>query len=162
MNSRNSIAGGPGLIRAAGRNGVVLTPYQRKRLPFRYLAKHPFQVLAVDGAAKVTVAYGTVTGGGLNIVPTIGGTSIATTPAPELTVVTGTVYLKATVDGAGLPTACVVENAASTPTDTANEKHRTIAAVSVSGTVVSVTRPQSVISSLTLYVCGGSAIWEQA
>lgn len=60
---------------------------------------NPFRVfdasVASPAAAKVTVAYGTVN----NFVPTIGGTSIFTSPAPELTVITGTVYLKATVDG---------------------------------------------------------------
>lgn len=125
-------------------------------------AIHSFQLFAVSGAAKVTVANGSVVGGGVNAIPTIGGTSIATTPAPELTVVTGTVYLHATVDSAGVITALVIENAATTPTDTATEKYRTITSVTVSGTAVTIVSPQDVQTSLNLFICSGTANWDRA
>ena len=124
------------------------------RIPF------PFKIVAVEGSAKVTVVYGTVTGGGANIVPTIGGTSLADPTPPELTVVTGTVYLKATVDSAGTPTAVIIDNAASTPTDTSTLKYRTIGNVTVSGSTVTIS--QSVRTSLTLFICNGTAVWEVA
>lgn len=123
---------------------------------------HPFQIFAVAGAAKVTVANGSVVGGGVNAIPTIGGTSITTTPAPELTVITGTVYLHATVDSAGAITALVIENAASTPTDTTTEKYRTITSVTVSGTAVAIVSPQDVQTSLNLLTCSGTANWDRA
>jgi hypothetical protein len=123
---------------------------------------HPFQLFAVAGAAKIIAANGSVVGGGVNAIPTIGGTSIATTPAPELTVVTGTVYLHATVDAAGAITALVIENAASTPADTTTEKYRTITSVTVTGTTVTLVAPQDVQTSLNLFLCGSAAIWERA
>lgn len=120
----------------------------------------PFRVIDAstsDPAAKVTVYYGTVN----NFVPTIGGTSIFDPNPPALTVVTGTVYLDATVDAAGLITNLVISNAASTPADTATNKYRTLASVTVTSNAVTAIG-QSATSSLTLYLCGGTAIWEQA
>lgn len=120
----------------------------------------PFRVLDASTsapAAKVTVYYGTVNG----FVPTIGGTSIFSAPPPELTVVTGTVYLDATVDAAGTVTAVIITNAASTPSDTSTHKYRTVASVTVASNAVTAIG-QSAMSSLTLYVCNGTAIWEQA
>lgn len=146
--------------------GTIIRPGATTTTTRPRSAAHPFQLSPVAGAAKVTAAYGTVTGYGVNLVPTIGGVSIAALPAPELTVVTGTVYLKATVDAAGTPTALVIENAATTPTDTETEKHREITAVTVATVEgvsnVTVTSPQSVQTALNFFLCEGSAIWERA
>jgi hypothetical protein len=119
---------------------------------------HPFKLINASTtapAAKVSVIYGTVN----NFVPTIGGTSIFTDPAPTLTVVTGTVYLDATVDGAGAITAVVIANAATTPADTTTRKYKTIGSVTVASNAVTAIA-QNVITSLTLYLCNGTAIWE--
>lgn len=121
----------------------------------------PFKLVDVSttgpDAAKVSVVYGTVN----NFVPTIGGVSIFTTPAPTLTVVTGTVYLDATVDGAGAVTAVIIANAATTPADTTTHKYKTLGSVTVTSNAVTAIA-QSVITSLNLYLCNGTAIWEQA
>lgn len=121
---------------------------------------YPFRVFDASTsapAAKVTVYYGEVN----NFVPTIGGISIFSTTPPALTVISGTVYLDATVDAAGTVTALVISNAASTPADTTTNKYRTLASVTVASNAVTAIG-QSVTSSLMLYVCGGTAIWEQA
>jgi hypothetical protein len=122
------------------------------------LAQHPFRIVnasTTTPAAKVRVIYGTVN----NFVPTIGGTSLFTAPPPTLTVVTGTVYLDATVDGAGAVTAVIISNAASTPSDTTTRKYKTIGSVTVTSNAVTAIA-QSVKTSLTLYLCNGTAIWE--
>jgi len=122
------------------------------------LAQHPFRIVNASTstpAAKVRVIYGTVN----NFVPTIGGVSLFTTPPPTLTVVTGTVYLDATVDGVGVVTAVIISNAASTPSDTTTRKYKTIGSVTVTSNAVTAIS-QSVKTSLTLYLCNGTAIWE--
>lgn len=120
----------------------------------------PFQPTQVDGEAKVTFEPGVIMGGGLNISPDVDGDPMATVPRPELTITTsGTIYIMATVDGAGKPTAAEMGNASSTPTDTATEKYLTTANVTLSGTTVTITgRP--VRESRPLFVCNGTAIWD--
>jgi len=118
--------------------------------------QHSFKlVVASEGGAKVNVIYGTVN----NFVPKIGEISLFTTPAPILTVVSGSVYLDATVDSAGTITDIVIANAATTPVDTTTHKYRIIGTVTVtSGEVTAMA--QSVRASLTFYLCNNQAIWE--
>lgn len=122
---------------------------------------HPFQPVAVDGVAAVTFEPGIIISGGVSISPTVGGGSpMATVPRPQLTITTsGTIYLEATMDGAGNATAIDTKNAATTPASTATLRRLTIANVTLAGSVVTVTsRP--VRESRTLYLCNGTAIWE--
>lgn len=96
-----------------------------------------------------------------NAVPTIGGDSLAAVPRPELTVTgsAGVVYLRATVDAAGTITALIIDSDSVIPTDTTADKHKLIGTWTASGGVFT-----SVVSILntnqTLYICGGTAIWE--
>jgi len=121
----------------------------------------PFEPTPVSGVAAVTFEPGIIISGGTNISPTVGGGSpMATVPRPQLTITTsGTIYLEATVDGAGNATAIDTKNAATTPASTTTLKRLTIANVTLAGSVVTVTaRP--VRESRTLYLCNGSPIWE--
>jgi hypothetical protein len=120
----------------------------------------PFEPTPVPGVAAVTFEPGTIMSGGINISPTVGGGSpMATEPRPQLNVVSGTIYLEATVDGAGNATAIDTKSAASTPASTTTIKRLTISTVTVSGTNVVVTsRP--IRESRNFYLCNGSPIWE--
>jgi hypothetical protein len=122
----------------------------------------PFQPTPVGGGvAAVTFEPGIIVSNGLNISPTVGGGSpMATEPRPQLTItVSGTIYLEATIDGAGQATAIDTKNAATTPASTTTLKRLTIATVTLSGSDVTITsRP--VRESRTLYLCNGSPIWE--
>ena len=95
----------------------------------------PFQPTAVVGSAAVTFEPGLILSGGLSISPTVGGGStMATVPRPQLTITTsGTIYLEATVDGAGDATAIDTKNAATTPASTTTLKRLTIANVTLAG-----------------------------
>lgn len=143
-----------------GSNGTALV-IPRPKTARRVLASHPFKIINASNdtpAARVTVVYGTVN----NFVPTIlvGGTQISlfTDPSPILTVVTGTVYLDATLNN-GVITGVVIANAATTPADTATHKYKTIGSVAVTSNAITAIG-QSVKTSLTLYLCVGTAIWE--
>lgn len=122
---------------------------------------HPFQPVAVDGVAAVTFEPGIIISGGTSISPTVGGGSpMATVPRPQLTITTsGTIYLEATVDGAGNATAIDTKNAASTPASTTTLKRVTIADVILAGVAVTVTA-RYFRETRTLYLCNGSPIWE--
>lgn len=106
---------------------------------------------------KITVSPGMVG----NFIPTIGGTSIAAATPPELTVTgsSGVVYLKAVVDAAGAISSLIIDSASSIPADTTTDKHKLIGTWTASGGAFT-----SVVSILnanqTLYICGGTAIWE--
>ena len=120
----------------------------------------PFEPTPTSGAATVTFEPGIILNAGRNISPTVGGGStMATTPRPTLTITTsGTIYLEATVDAAGTATAIDTKNAATTPTDTSTLKYLTLADVTLAGSVVTVTdRP--VRETRNLFVCNGTAIW---
>ncbi len=140
-------------------NGARFDAIQEKRQSFVTGADEPF--FPTPGAlATVSFEPGVITNAGRNISPTVGGgATMATLPRPELTITTtGTVYLEATVDGAGAATAIDTKNAATTPTDTSTLKHLTLATVTFTSGVVTVTsRP--VRESRPLYVCNGTAIW---
>lgn len=147
------IGAGPGLLIAKRGSKWIISAERTGNS-----VSHPFKLINASTtapAAKVSVIYGTVN----NFVPTIGGVSLFTDPAPTLTVVTGTVYLDATVDGAGTVTAVVIANAATTPADTTTRKYKTIGSVTVASNAVTAIA-QNVITSLTLYLCNGTAIWE--
>lgn len=117
----------------------------------------PFRIQPVDGAAAVTIFPGDVE----NIIPTIGGTSIAAATPPQLAVSTGSVYLECTMDAAGTLTAAEIKNTASLPANTSTLRYRQLGAVSVSGTVVTVTA-QTVNTSVSHKLCGGLSTWGQA
>lgn len=156
----HSISGGPGLIRSAGRNGVVLTPYNRAK-PSRRAAAAPAPFALYDASSGGTLKVGVRPGMVGNFIPTIGGTSIVAVPAPALTVTgsTGIIYLDATVDAAGAITALIIANAASIPADTATQKRKLVGTWTASGGAFT-----SVVSILdanqTLYLCNGTALWE--
>lgn len=157
--SRQTINGGPGLVRSAGRNGVVLTPYERRQLPRRLSSTLPWALtsLVEAGNLNIYVLPGMVG----NFVPTIGGTSIAAATPPALTVTgsAGQVYLKATVDAAGAITDLVIESASSVPADTSTAKHKLIGTWTASGGAF--TSVTSILNAnQTLYLCNGVAIWE--
>lgn len=120
----------------------------------------PFQPIT-NGTAIVTIEPGIIINAGRNISPTVGGGStMATTPRPTLTITTsGTIYLEATVDAAGTATSIDTKNAAATPTDTSTLKYLTLSDVTLSAGVATVTgRP--VRETRTLYICNGTAIWD--
>lgn len=122
----------------------------------------PFTITAVDGSAEVTIYPGDVSDGFTGgIVPKIGATFLNAAPAPELTVITGSVYLHATIDDDGEFTNLLVENAATLPADTSTERYRQIGTISVSGSVVTVTM-QSVRDSQAHALCNGASNWGQA
>lgn len=110
-------------------------------------------------AAKITVAPGMVN----NIVPTIGGTSLAAVPAPTITVTgaSGQIWMAITVDANGTATAATISNLTSTPAETSTVKNRLIGAWTASGGAF--TSVTSILNAnQTLYLCNGTAIWEQA
>lgn len=120
----------------------------------------PFSPTPSATDPEVTFEPGIITNAGQNISPTVGGGStMATVPRPALTITTsGTIYLEATVDAAGLATAIDTKNAATTPTDTTTLKHLELASVTLASGAVTVTaRP--VRESRPLYLCNGTAIW---
>ena len=150
------IGAGPGIL-VSRRGDKYLISAQRRGEG----DSHPFEPTPVPGSAAVTFEPGIIISGGTNISPTVGGGSpMATVPRPQLTITTtGTIYLEATVDGAGNATAIDTKNAATTPASTTTLKRLTIANVTLAGSVVTVTaRP--VRESRTLYLCNGSPIWE--
>jgi hypothetical protein len=121
----------------------------------------PFEPTPVPGVAAVIFEPGIIISGGVNISPTVGGgSSMATEPRPQLAITTGgSIYLEATIDGAGNATAIDTKNAASTPASTTNLKRLEIATLSLDGTTVTITsRP--VRESRTLYLCNGNPIWD--
>jgi hypothetical protein len=122
-------------------------------------ASTPFQILPVEGSAKVTIYPGDVDDGFVGgIVPKIGGVFITAASPPELTVVSGSVYVRGTKDIAGAFTDCVILNAASLPANTSAYAYRQLGTVTVSGTVVTVTA-QSVQNSLSHRLCAGTSTW---
>ncbi len=127
-----------------------------------------FRVLPVSGSAKVTVRRngGFIYGpDGANYIPKIGGSPIDTDPAPELSVVTGVVYFE--LDNTVTPAVVNIKNAASMPSDTfdgtnfiVEKAHLLICEVTVSGSVVTVTQPQTVTTSL-YYLVADSVRWSR-
>jgi hypothetical protein len=119
-----------------------------------------WKIIPVLGSAKVTIYPSDVTDGFTGgLVPTIGGTPINSASPPELSVSTGSIYLKATIDEeTGEITALIIENAASLPADSGASRYRRIGTVNVSGTVVTVTM-QSINQPLSHLLCGGLSIW---
>jgi hypothetical protein len=117
----------------------------------------PFRIIPADGVAAVLIIPGDVE----NIVPEIGGTSIAAIPPPQLSVSSGPVYLECTMDAAGTLTAAEIKNAGSLPADTSTLRYRQIGTVSVSGTIVIVTT-QTVRTSVSHKLCGGLSTWGTA
>jgi len=110
-----------------------------------------------SGTAKISINPGLVN----NFVPTIGGVSLGTFPRPTLTVTgsVGVIEIKATIDGAGIITAVIVQNVATATADTVTNKYKTIGGWTfASGAFTSVT---SILNTnQTLYLCNGTAIWE--
>jgi hypothetical protein len=145
-------------------NAIIIRDMQQEAASEEAVAEStydPFQPIPASGAATVTFEPGIITNAGRNISPTVGGGStMATTPRPSLTITTsGTIYLEATVDAAGTATAIDTKNAASTPADTSTLKRLTLANVTLSGSTVTVTgRP--VRESRSLFICSGTAIWD--
>lgn len=113
------------------------------------LTDHPFKVVdyASGGAARVTIQFGQVN----SVTPTVGGTSLATVPAPTLNVSSGFVYLDCFLDTDGDVTSVTVQNAASVPASSFNHAYIALAAVTVSGSTVTVF--QSVTHSLQMRRC---------
>jgi len=110
-----------------------------------------------SGTAKISIEPGLVN----NFVPTIGGVSLGAFPRPTLTVTgsVGVIEIKATIDGAGIITAVIVQNVATATADTATNKYKTIGGWTLaSGAFTSVT---SILNTnQTFYLCNGTAIWE--
>jgi hypothetical protein len=110
-----------------------------------------------SGTAKISINPGLVN----NFVPTIGGVSLGAFPRPTLTVTgsVGVIEIKATIDGAGIITAVIVQNVATATADTVTNKYKTIGGwTSASGAFTSVT---SILNTnQTFYLCNGTAIWE--
>lgn len=137
-------------------NGTTLDPVlERGQLAESVSA--PFRIQPVPGAAAVTIFPGDVE----NIIPTIGGTSIAAATPPQLTVAAGSVYMECTMDAAGNLTAAEIKNAASLPANTSTLRYRQLGTVSVSGVVVTVTA-QTVTTSVSHKLCAGLSTWGQA
>ena len=136
-------------------NGTILTPIF-PQLEERMVG-HPFIIASVPGVAAVTVGPGDVE----NIIPTIGGVLLTDATPPQLTVVTGPVYLECTMDAAGTFTAAAVKNGASLPSNTSTLRYRQLGAVSVSGTDVAVTA-QTVTTSVSHKLCCGLSTLGQA
>lgn len=117
------------------------------------VSSHPFKVIDAStvgpDAAKVRVTFGQVN----SITPTIATVALDNATTPELTVVSGVVYLKINVDGSGLVTSVEVLNAASIPAETATEGYITIATVTVTSDAVTAIN-QSVTHSLGHQKCG--------
>lgn len=154
MNARSMINAGPGLIRAAGRNGTVLTPYQRAKA-FRRTSIA--RTLLVHDTSEVSDPKVSVTVGQINgITPTIGGTAISATTPPTLSVVTGSVHLHATIDTDGLITALTIENAATRPDDTDVDGYLTLALVTVTSGAIASLQPVA-WNLLQMQVCGSVA-----
>lgn len=139
-------------------NGTVFRFRVPQISPARALNLTKWIPVIVSGAAKITVAN---PGDVENIIPTIGGTSILTTPAPELTVVSGDVYFECTMDAAGTFTAVEIKSAASMPANTTTLRYRRLYTVTVSGTTVTITS-QPVTTSVSHKLCGGLSTWGQA
>lgn len=120
---------------------------------------HPFQL---TGFVSGSTAYISVFPGSVNnAVPFIGANSIAAIP-PPLAVVTGTdglVWIKATLDASLKIVDLEIDGGTTVPTDTTLEKYLLIGTWTSSGgeftSVYSMLR-----SSQTLYICNGTAIWE--
>lgn len=113
----------------------------------------------IDGGAKISVAPGMVN----NSVPTIGGVSLAATPAPALTVTgaSGIVQLKATVDAVGTITDLIAESVAgpAVTASTTTLKYKLVGSWTASGGAF--TGVTSILDrNQTLYLCNGTAIWE--
>lgn len=154
---RNRVTPGPNQLLDQSSGGTQVWE-RRGRSP---IVPHPFYPSVGSAPDKLIFEPGIITNAGRNISPTVGGgATMASLPRPELTVTTtGTAYLEATVDGAGAATAIDTKNAATTPTDTATLKHLTLATVTLTAGVVTVTdRP--VRESRSLYLCNGTAIWD--
>lgn len=123
-------------------------------------APAPFAIFAVAELDTVTVWPGDVE----NIIPTIGGTLINAATPPQLTVVTGSVYLECTMDAAGALTAAEIKNAASLPADTSTLRYRQLGTVTVNSgpPIVTTVTAQTVTTSVSHKLCGGLSTWGQA
>lgn len=111
----------------------------------------------VSGSARISVVPGMVN----NLVPTIGGTSLAAFPAPTLTVTgaSGIIVLQATTTTAGRVTAVAVGNVTEIPADDSTHKYKLVGTWTASGGAFT-----SVVSILdanqSTYLCGAEFIWE--
>lgn len=130
-------------------------------------SSHPFKLIGFlttgPSAAHLYVRPGMVN----NYVPTIDmsgtPTSLAAATPPYLTVTgtSGIVQLKATVDAAGAITTLIAEAVAgpAVTTDTSTLKYKLVGSWTASGGVFTSVTP-ILNTNQTLYICGGTAIWE--
>ncbi len=140
---------GPGVRVNGGGGGTTFSASIVARQPS---ASHPFKVLNASTAteAKVRVVFGQVN----SITPTIATVALGTDPAPELTVVSGVVYLKITVDEeTGVVSTAEIGNAATLPASTVTEGYLTLAEVTVASDAVTAIN-QAVTHSLGSRRCG--------
>ena len=156
--------GGPGVRVSRSPNGTTIdAAVTTTQVVGRSGQAAPFTLFGFTetdpAAAKITVAPGMVN----NIVPTIGGTSLAAVPAPTITVTgaSGQIWMAVTVDGAGDATAAVITNETVEPEDTDTMKHRLIGTWTASGGAFTSVTP-ILNANQTLYLCNGTAIWETA
>lgn len=127
-------------------NGVPETP-----------TEPPFLISVVAGAAAITVSPGDVE----NIIPTIGGVMLTATPAPQLSVVAGPVFVECTMDAAGTFTAAEIKNASTLPANTSTKRFRQIGVVAiVAGAAVRTA--QTVTTSISHRLCNGLSTWGTA
>lgn len=153
------LAGAGNRVSTFANGTIATTPRQQ---PWRWKPNVPFRLVGfVDTGptSKIIVRPGMVN----NLVPTIGGTSIAAMPPPALTVSgsTGVVYLKATVDAAGTITALVIQNGTSVPADTTTApiyKYKLIGSWTASGGAF--TSVMGILNTnQTFRLCNGAAEW---
>jgi len=143
-------------------NGTV-SQHSRNRRISPLKSPHPWKLFGfidTGPVAKIIVRPGLVN----NFIPTINvsGTQVSldTVPSPALIVTGtgGTVYLKATVDAAGIITELQVLNSATLPADAPTEKHKRIGTWVASGGVF--TAVTSILNTnQTFRLCGGVAEW---
>jgi hypothetical protein len=135
--------------------------------PIRRARLAPFTLTGIietePAAAKIRIHPGLVN----NSIPKIVSVSLVAVPAPTITVTgsSGIIYLKATVDDAGVITDLIAANVAGDeedlPEDTATDKHRLVGTwTAASGAFTSVV--SLLDRNQNLYLCGGTAIWEIA
>lgn len=119
---------GTGGIVSRSSSGFSTRPFNRapvKRTLFVKKASTPT-------TAKVSVTFGQINGE----TPKIGGAYLNADPAPKLTVITGDIFLHATVDEDSSITALTIENAAERPEDTETDGYLTLATVTVEDDVI--------------------------
>lgn len=102
-------------------------------------------------AAKISVTYGQIN----NVTPTVGGSSLRIFPAPTLTVVSGVIYLEATVDAAGVLTALEIKNADTVPEPTSTKGYLVLAEVTVTDGAITALNP-ACWNIFRMAKCGGT------